>query len=255
MESLIEHLHNLPPASVHLTLAGILLLCGLGLPIPEDISLITAGYMAHRGVVNVHTAFIVSFAAVLGGDTLAFFFGRHYGRRFLAWKQAQRVFTARKQLRVRAYFRKFGSKVIFIGRFLPGLRFLIFFSAGTLCVRPAVFLIFDTLAALVSVPFLVYLAWAFGEHIDHVIAWVRRSEYGILAVAGAAVIIVAFKIVRARRLKRRELACLPSGASQVALATCEPLLTTPRKSDVDLAAGAGKPVGKPNETALPEPPA
>ena len=39
MEQLIEHLQSLSPMSVHLTLAGILLLCGLGLPIPEDISL------------------------------------------------------------------------------------------------------------------------------------------------------------------------------------------------------------------------
>ena len=146
------------------------MLCGLGLPIPEDISLISAGYMAHLGVVNVHTAFVVCLAAVLGGDALAFFLGRLFGRRVLGWGPAQRLFTARKQLRVRAYFRKYGSKVIFIGRFLPGLRFSIFFSAGTLHVRPAVFLIYDTLAALLSVPFLVYLAWGFGEHIDHVIA-------------------------------------------------------------------------------------
>jgi membrane protein DedA with SNARE-associated domain len=206
MEHLIEHLQSLTPMSVHLTLAGILVLCGLGLPIPEDISLISAGYVAHKGIVNVHTAFVVSFVSVLGGDLMAFFMGRLFGRRFLAWPPAQRMFTARKQLRVRAYFRKYGSKVIFIGRFLPGLRFSIFFSAGMLCVRPAVFLIFDTLAALLSVPFLVYLAYAFGDRIDHVIAWVRRSEYGILVLAGVAVAILVFKVVRSRRLRRRDFA-------------------------------------------------
>ena len=160
--------------------------------------------MAHRGVVNVHTAFVVSFASVLGGDTIAFFLGRKYGRRFLQWKPAQRFFSARKQLRVRAYFRKFGSKVIFIGRFLPGLRFSIFFSAGTLCVKPAVFLMFDTLAALLSVPFLVYLAWGFGDHIDTVISWARRSEYGILVLAVVAVAVIGFKIARGRKLRRAE---------------------------------------------------
>jgi membrane protein DedA with SNARE-associated domain len=206
MEQLIEHLQSLSPMSVHLTLAGILLLCGLGLPIPEDISLISAGYVAHRGIVSVHTVFLVSFWAVLGGDLIAFFLGRFFGRRVLAWPPAQRLFSARKQLRVRAYFRKYGSKVIFIGRFLPGLRFSIFFSAGMLCVRPAVFFIFDALAALLSVPFLVYLAYRFGEHIDFVISWVRRSEYGILVLAGLAVVIIGLKIMRARRLRRRDFA-------------------------------------------------
>ena len=204
MESLIHHLQSLPALSVHLTLAGILLLCGLGLPIPEDISLITAGYMAHRGIISVHTAFLVSFFAVLGGDAIAFFIGRFFGRRFLAWKPAQRIFSVRKQMRVRAYFRKYGSKVIFIGRFLPGLRFSIFVSAGTLCVRPAVFFVFDTLAALVSVPFLVYSAWHFGGRIDSVIAWARRSEYGMLALAAVAVVVIGIKVLRGRRLRRND---------------------------------------------------
>lgn len=205
MERLLDHLLSLEPASVHMTLAGILLLCGLGLPIPEDISLISGGYMAHLGVVNVHTVFLVCLGSVLGGDCAAFFLGRHFGRRILSWGPAQKLFSARKQLRVRAYFRKYGSKVIFVGRFLPGLRFSIFFSAGTLHVRPAVFLVYNSLAALLSVPFLVYLAWIFGEHIDRVVRWARRSEYGILVVALLAGGFILFKLARYRRQRRREL--------------------------------------------------
>ena len=61
----------------------------------------------------------------------------------LASALARKYFTPRRQLRVRAYFRKFGSKVVLVGRFTPGLRFTIFFTAGTLHVRPAIFLIYD----------------------------------------------------------------------------------------------------------------
>lgn len=208
LEQLLDYLSSLSPEAVYLALAGILLLCGLGLPIPEDISLISAGYMAHLGVVNVHTAFTVCFAAVLIGDTLAFFLGRFFGARVLETRFFQRLFTPRKQLRVRAYFRKYGSKVIFIGRFLPGLRFSIFFSAGMLRLRAYVFFVYDALAAILSVPALVYLAWYFGEHIDRVVAWARRSEYGILVVTAAVVLLFAVKAVRRRR--RRALAQGPT---------------------------------------------
>ena len=226
MEWLLEHLRSLSPASVHLTLAGILLLCGLGLPIPEDISLISGGYMAHLGVVNVHTAFVVCFASVLGGDCTGVFPGAPTSAgASWSWGPAQQLFSARKQLRVRAYFRKYGSKVIFIGRFLPGLRFSIFFSAGTLHVRPAVFLVYDTLAALLSVPFLVYLAWVFGEHIDHVIAWARRSEYGILVLAIVGAASSLFKIARHRRQRRRELQ--DAGTPTAAAAPAEPAVAAP----------------------------
>ena len=70
---------------------------------------------------------------------------------------------------MRAYFRKFGSKVVLVGRFTPGLRFTIFFTAGTLHLRPSVFLIYDFSAAAFSVPVLVYSAWFFGGQIDRVV--------------------------------------------------------------------------------------
>jgi membrane protein DedA with SNARE-associated domain len=209
MEPLFEHLATLPPSSVYGTLAGILLLCGLGLPVPEDISLLAAGWLAHIEVVNVHTVFLVCLVAVLGGDMLAFFVGSFFGSRVLESRLFQRLFSPRKQLRVRAYFRKYGSKVIFVGRFLPGLRFSIFFSAGTLGVRFATFILYDALAAAVSVPTLVYLAWHFGKHVDGVLAWARHTEWGILVVAVVVVLIFALKTYLRRGKNRGALKTSP----------------------------------------------
>ena len=71
MKWFIAHLATMTPLGAYAWLAGILLLCGLGLPIPEDISLIAAGYFAWRGVLQVNKAFLVCFVAVLAGDSLA----------------------------------------------------------------------------------------------------------------------------------------------------------------------------------------
>ncbi len=201
LESLVAYLASLSSRAVYGTLVLVLLACGLGVPIPEDISLLSAGYLAYLQVVSVHKVMVVCFASVLAGDLFAFFLGHFGGRRLIAGKIGQRFFPPRKQLRARAYFRKFGSKVIFVGRFLPGLRFSIFFSAGMLHVRPAVFLLYDALAAAISVPALVYLASFFGEYIDHVIVWSRRSEWAILGVASAVVLVLALKAER--RAKRK----------------------------------------------------
>jgi membrane protein DedA with SNARE-associated domain len=213
---IIAQLVTLTPLGAYLWLFTILLLCGFGLPIPEDISLIAAGYLSWRGkqghspVINVHAAFAVCFAAVLAGDTIAFFFGRRYGRRVLASNLARRYFTPRRQLRTRAYFRKFGSKVILVGRFTPGLRFTIFFTAGTLHVRPSVFFIYDFVAAAFSVPVLVYIAYFFGEKIDHVIMYARRTEHGILIAIVIAAIVVGVKLWRRRRRIARLAAAPPA---------------------------------------------
>jgi membrane protein DedA with SNARE-associated domain len=212
---IIAQLMTLTPIGAYLWLFTILLLCGFGLPIPEDISLIAAGYLSWRGteghspVINVHVAFAVCFAAVLAGDTIAFFFGRRYGRRVLASNLARRYFTPKRQLRTRAYFRKFGSKVILVGRFTPGLRFTIFFTAGTLHVRPSVFFIYDFVAAAFSVPVLVYVAYGFGDKIDHVIMYARRTEHGILIAIVIAAIIIVVKLIRRRRRIARLAAAPP----------------------------------------------
>jgi membrane protein DedA with SNARE-associated domain len=202
MQWLLDHLHSASPSQIYYSLAGVLLLCGLGVPIPEDLSLIAAGTLAYLGKVNVHNAFFVCLAAVLGGDSLAFLLGRFFGPRVLASGLFRRFFTPKKQLRVRAYFRKYGSKVMFVGRFLPGLRFTIYFSAGILKVRPAVFFIYDSMAALLSVPLLVYAAYYFGGSIEQVISWAHRSEYGILVIVGVAVGIIVLKTARRRRARR-----------------------------------------------------
>jgi len=209
VERIIEYLTHMSAPGAYMLLFTILLLCGFGLPIPEDISLIAAGYIAWRAkqgmppIINVHTAFAVCFTAVLAGDTIAFFFGRRYGRRVLASNLARKYFTPKRQLRTRAYFRKFGSKVVLVGRFTPGLRFTIFFTAGTLHVRPSVFFFYDFVAAAFSVPVLVYVAYFFGEQIDNVIKYARGAEHGILIVVVLAAAIVAIRLVRRRnRLAR-----------------------------------------------------
>lgn len=203
MDWLIEQLLVLPPVLVLLSLGLILLSCGLGLPVPEDITLITAGYLAYRGVIDIHVAFAVCFLAVLGGDAVAFSLGRCYGSLLLKTRLSRWVLTPRRERRIRAYFRKYGDRVIFIGRFLPGLRFSIFFSAGMLRLRSAVFLTYNGLAALLSVPALVYSAWYFGDRIDQVLTWVRRSEHGVVFLVVVALAIVAFKTARAKREQPR----------------------------------------------------
>jgi membrane protein DedA with SNARE-associated domain len=210
----IAHLSTMTPLGAYTWLAGILLLCGLGLPIPEDISLIAAGYFAWRGVLNVHLAFAVCFGAVVLGDSLAFVMGSLFGRRLLEGRFARRYFTPRRQRRVRAYFRKFGSKVVLVGRFTPGLRFTIFFTAGTLHLRPSVFLIYDFTAAAFSVPVLVYSAWFFGGQIDSVISYARRTEHGILAAVAIAGIVIGVRMWR--RHKRRVAAHAAAAALEAA---------------------------------------
>ena len=69
----------------------VLVLCGFGIPIPEDVTLVAGGVISGLGYTNVHIMFAVGMAGVLVGDGLMFLLGRHYGERILRSKIGARL--------------------------------------------------------------------------------------------------------------------------------------------------------------------
>lgn len=187
---------------------GVLILCGLGLPLPEDIVLIAAGALAEIDQRSWIQVSAVMYAGVMIGDSTIFLTGRFLGQRLLATRWFQRYLSPAKQDRVEVQFHRFGSMVLFVARFLPGLRAPVFFTAGSMKVRYWKFLFYDGLAALISVPFFVWLGhWLWArfhndlEQLQHVL--VRSHRYSLAVTLGVATIGIVAIVVRVRR-KRAE---------------------------------------------------
>lgn len=164
-----------------------LILCGLGLPIPEDIPLIAVGLAAAVGTVHLKTSIFVAMAGVLIGDTIIYYVGYHWGLSLLNRKLVRRVLPEKRLERVRRYFNRYGNRTIFFARFIVGLRAATFWAAGTLNVRYGTFLLFDGLAALISVPAFVYLGWYFGDNIDQLMPVIKDIKLILLLVAMGAI--------------------------------------------------------------------
>ncbi|MEO6435726.1 MAG: hypothetical protein ABIP55_08180, partial [Tepidisphaeraceae bacterium] len=60
-------------------LFGLLFACGLGLPMPEDIPLLAAGYFIAQGKFHWIPACVVAWLGIIGGDCVLYSFGRRYG--------------------------------------------------------------------------------------------------------------------------------------------------------------------------------
>ena len=193
LEPLLAYLQSSPLAL--LGLMGILLLCGLGLPLPEDVVLISAGLLAAGKGHSWIYASGAMYVGVIAGDALAFWIGHRFGLRLLAipWVGA-RVPPAKVQT-IQRLFARYGSWVFFIARFLPGLRAAIFCLAGVMRASFGRFLAFDGLAGLISVPLWVWLGHflgvKFGDDLEELRTAIARSRHYSLAVAGAAVLALA----------------------------------------------------------------
>jgi membrane protein DedA with SNARE-associated domain len=184
---------------------GILLACGMGVPIPEDITLIAAGILAAIGSISYWGAMAAGFFGVLIGDCFLFMLGRKYGYRVFSLPGFRTVFTERRVLLARQKVLNNSKFICFTARFLPGLRAPIYLTAGIMGVRPLVFLTLDGLAALISVPIWVHMGFLFGENMDKALETAIRAQKYIV---GGVVLVILFYVWWRIRAKRREEALL-----------------------------------------------
>jgi LPXTG-motif cell wall-anchored protein len=163
----------------------VLLACGFGLPVPEDVTLVAGGIISGLGYTHVHTMVVVGLVGVLAGDGTMFALGRIFGPRILKFKPIAVVMTPERYEKVQEKFEKYGSWVLFVARFMPGLRSPIFLSAG-MSKRVSVwkFLIMDGAAALISVPAWVYVGYHGADNRDWLMNALKTGQTGMYALLG-----------------------------------------------------------------------
>ncbi|UOO82670.1 DedA family protein [Uruburuella testudinis] len=171
----------------------VLVACGFGVPIPEDVTLVAGGVISGLGYANVHVMVAVGLLGVLVGDGLMFMAGRVFGHRILKARFVARVMTPKRYAQVQEKFDKYGNRVLFVARFLPGLRTPIYITAGiSRKVSYMRFLMMDGLAALVSVPVWVYLGAYGAENTEWLMQKIHQFQYGLFVLIGIGAAVLGY---------------------------------------------------------------
>lgn len=190
----------------YLIVFGILFVCGLGLPLPEDVSLILGGYLVHDGKAQLEWMMLTGYLGIIVGDSMIFYFGRRVGSKVGASPSGffARIVTPEKRARVEQLFKKHGEKIVMIARFLPGVRAVTYFTAGSVGMKWRRFAFYDSIAALGSAPIFVYLGYRFGGELDSLIAAIKRGQRNVL-IAVVIIGVVGFLISRWRARREQRL--------------------------------------------------
>ena len=193
VQGYFDEFHYLAPFTV-------LLLCGIGLPLPEEVTLIGSGLLVYQGKVDFTTICLVCSAAILIGDSIPYALGRRYGMRALRFRWVRRILHPERFQALQERFEQHGNWAIFTCRFLPGIRIPGYFVAGTLGMRLPRSLLLDALGVLVSVPISIYLGKLFGEHVDDL----RRRVGDLHQLLAFAVLSLVLILVVTARTRRRD---------------------------------------------------
>lgn len=126
----ILHFVEMQPQLLIYTLILILVFIENILPLmPGDGFLVVTAILAGRGVLWPLAAYSVTVIAAITGYFFLYYLGQTHGREYLE-KKHPHLLPHHKIQRLDYYFHRYGYKVLAVGRFLPGTRFLIGTMAG-----------------------------------------------------------------------------------------------------------------------------
>jgi membrane protein DedA with SNARE-associated domain len=178
-------------------LFAVLVGAGVGLPFPEEATQLTAGFLAHQGLLSYWPALGVTWTGIVLGDLLLYRLGRRHGERFLASPRVARFFTPERRRWVERHFASHDFLTIAAARHASGLRLPVFATAGAMGVPLRTFVLADGLSALVSVPLVVSLGYLFSSQLEQLKRHLHQAQLlGLLLLAALAAVTV---LVKARR--------------------------------------------------------
>ncbi len=157
------------------------------LPVPSELVMIPAGYLAAQGLLNPWLATLVGGLGSLVGATANYLLGRYVGRAFLLRYGKWLLIDEDKYHQAEALFIKNARLATFVGRFIPVIRHLISLPAGVFGMPYLWFAALTTLGATLWCGVLVLVGYTLGEATIAVVA-----EYSHIVGIAAIVLTLLF---------------------------------------------------------------
>lgn len=175
----------------------------LGLFLPGDSLLFTAGLFAAKGDLSIWVLLPLLFVSAVAGDSFGYAFGARVGPRLFS-KPDARIFKQSHVARTQAYYARYGSKTIVLARFVPIVRTLAPVLAGVGKMPYAIFLRFNLVGGLLWAVGVTLAGYLLGSVIPDVDKYLLPI---IAVIVGLSLMPPALELLRERRRAR-------SGASE-----------------------------------------
>jgi membrane protein DedA with SNARE-associated domain len=166
-------------------LGAIVGLESLGLPLPGETALIMAAiYAGTHPDVSIVGVIGAAVAGAVIGDNIGYWIGQEVGYR-LVLRWGRYIGLTERRIKLGQYlFQRHGSKVVFFGRFIPILRVMAAFLAGTNRMNVKAFVVANAVGAIAWATLMGTLAFKFGK----VVAASSGTATWVLVGFGVAVL-------------------------------------------------------------------
>ena len=185
---------------------GVFLLIALEstlVPIPSELVMPFAGYLAGRGSFSLPVIMIINSAAALVGSGICYFIGAKGGKPFL--ERYGKFFLLRKHdlEKTERVFAKHGKWVVLIGRFIPVVRHIISIPAGIARMPLKTFFLQTFIGSTIWGGFLILLGYYLGDNWEAVATKLKRFDLVIGVLVVLAIVALGIRFVVRRRRERQ----------------------------------------------------
>lgn len=177
---------------------GLMILEGIGLPIPSEVIMPLTGYYSHLGAINLVGGIFLGSLGSLIGSIIDYFIGLKLGLPFLKRYGRFIGVTEGRLNRLNAWFNRYGDISVFSLRFVPEIRALISFPAGIAAMNLAKFIIFTFAGHIIWDTALATAGYVFYDQINYVISLAEKLSIYVFIVF----IVVIILLIMYLRLKK-----------------------------------------------------
>jgi membrane protein DedA with SNARE-associated domain len=179
----------------------LLVLGGLGVPIPEEAPIVLSAILSHKGAMHWLPALGACFTGVLVGDFVVYFLGYFYGEKVLSFRLTRQFLTRAREEQIKGYFHRHGIKILIVGRFAVGFRTAAYLTAGILRLPFLRLLLADLFAASLSTLLMFGLGYWFADWVE---AGLRELKHYLVVIVFLIVIgWVGYSYYKARKRRGR----------------------------------------------------
>jgi membrane protein DedA with SNARE-associated domain len=179
-------------------LFGLVAIETMGIPVPGETAIFTAGILAARDELRIEVVIAVAAAGAIVGDNIGFAIGRRLGRRLLLApgpleRHRRRVIEVGEP-----FFERHGPKAVFLGRWITGLRITSAWLAGVNRMSWPTFLFWNALGGIFWAASVALVAYYLGRGAERVFNAAGLGGAGVVVVGGLLVWLVVRRRERAR---------------------------------------------------------
>lgn len=195
------------PYMVYALVIGLMFASSFGLPLPEEVTIISASLTAFMAThpykypppypgaegVNPYTLAVICLIAVFVSDYLIFWIGSYFGDKLIKHPRWKKRFEGKSFKRVQKWIHEYGTLAPFIFRFTPGLRFPGHMMCGAIGLPRWKFVLVVGLAAAITVPTQVILISYYGEVILDLLGRIKIVAIGLAVIATLVYFLVKWR--------------------------------------------------------------